>query len=180
VLLLDEIEKAHAEVIATLLQVLDAGRLTDARGRVVDFRHAVVIMTSNLGAEEILSGADPEVVQFAVRRHFRPEFLNRVDEVVSFTALTAGELHRITELLLDETRDRLRGQGVELRVDDDAVDLLARLGHRPELGARPLRRTIGREVERRLSRMLLGGEVGSGQVARVVAAGEKIEVRVEP
>ncbi len=179
VLLLDEIEKAHAEVIATLLQVLDAGRLTDARGRVVDFRHAIVIMTSNLGSEEILAGADPEVVQFAVRRHFRPEFLNRVDDVVPFTALGPAELRRITALLLDETRDRLRAQGVDLLVDDDATDVLARLGHRPELGARPLRRTIAREVERRLSRMLLGGEVRAGQAVRVVVDGAGVGLRVE-
>jgi ATP-dependent Clp protease ATP-binding subunit ClpC len=177
VLLLDEIDKAHAEVIATLLQVLDAGRLTDARGRVVDFRHAIVIMTSNLGSEEILAGADPEVVQFAVRRHFRPEFLNRVDDVVPFTALGPTELRRITTLLLDETRDRLRAQGVELIVDDDAADVLARLGHRPELGARPLRRTIAREVERRLSRMLLGGQLRAGQSVRVVADGDGVGVR---
>jgi ATP-dependent Clp protease ATP-binding subunit ClpC len=181
VLLLDEIEKAHVDVTATLLQVLDAGRLTDARGRVVDFRHTIVIMTSNLGAEEILSGADPEVVQFAVRRQFRPEFLNRVDDVVLFAALGRSELHRITAMLLDETRDRLRAQGVDLLVDDDAVDVLARLGHRPELGARPLRRTVAREVERRLSRMLLGGEVRAGQAVRVTGEGEGegVGLRVE-
>jgi ATP-dependent Clp protease ATP-binding subunit ClpC len=178
VLLLDEIEKAHAEVTATLLQVLDAGRLTDARGRVVDFRHTIVIMTSNLGAEEILAGADPEVVRFAVRRHFRPEFLNRVDDVVLFTALDADQLRRITATLLDETRERLRAQGVELVVDDDALDLLARLGHKPELGARPLRRTVAREVERRLSRMLLSGELRSGGTAHVAAAGGAIELQV--
>jgi ATP-dependent Clp protease ATP-binding subunit ClpC len=119
-------------------------------------------------------------VQFAVRRHFRPEFLNRVDDVVPFTALGPTELRRITTLLLDETRDRLRAQGVELIVDDDAADVLARLGHRPELGARPLRRTIAREVERRLSRMLLGGQLRPGQSVRVVVDGEGVDVRVEP
>ena len=178
VLLLDEIEKAHAEVTATLLQVLDAGRLTDARGRVVDFRHTIVIMTSNLGAEQILAGADPEVVRFEVRRHFRPEFLNRIDDVVLFTALDAGQLRRITAALLDETRERLRAQGVELIVDDDALDLLARLGHRPELGARPLRRTVSREVERKLSKMLLAGELKAGGTVRVTAADSAIELRV--
>ena len=178
VLLLDEIEKAHADVIATLLQVLDAGRLTDARGRAVDFRHTIVIMTSNLGAEEILAGADPEVVRFAVRRHFRPEFLNRVDDVVLFTALNAAQLRLITAALLDETRERLRAQGVGLDVDDDALDLLARLGHKPELGARPLRRTVAREVERRLSKMLLSGELMSGRSVRVVASDGAVELRV--
>jgi ATP-dependent Clp protease ATP-binding subunit ClpC len=177
VLLLDEIEKAHSEVTATLLQVLDAGRLTDARGRVVDFRHTIVIMTSNLGAEEILAGADPEVVQFAVRRHFRPEFLNRVDDVVLFTALDAGQLRQITAGLLDETRERLRAQGVELVVDDDALDVLVRLGHKPELGARPLRRTVAREVERRLSKLLLSGALSPGGLVRVVAADGGVELR---
>jgi ATP-dependent Clp protease ATP-binding subunit ClpC len=178
VLLLDEIEKAHADVVATLLQVLDAGRLTDARGRTVDFRHTIVIMTSNLGAEEILAGADPEVVRFAVRRHFRPEFLNRVDDVVLFTALDAAQLRLITATLLDETRERLGAQGVELVVDDEALDLLARLGHKPELGARPLRRTVAREVERRLSKMLLGGELRPGATVRVTAADGAVQLRV--
>jgi ATP-dependent Clp protease ATP-binding subunit ClpC len=178
VLLLDEIEKAHADVVATLLQVLDAGRLTDARGRTVDFRHTIVVMTSNLGAEEILAGADPEVVRFAVRRHFRPEFLNRVDDVVLFTALDAAQLRQITAALLDETRERLGAQGVALEVDDDALDLLAKLGHKPELGARPLRRTVAREVERRLSKMLLGGELRPGATVHVVAADGAVELRV--
>ncbi len=178
VLLLDEIEKAHGDVTATLLQVLDAGRLTDARGRVVDFRHTIVIMTSNLGAEQILAGADHDTVLASARRHFRPEFLNRVDDVVLFTALDAGQLRRITEALLDETRERLRAQGVGLDVDDDALDLLVRLGHQPELGARPLRRTVAREVERRLSKMLLAGELAPGGRVRVVATGGEVHLRV--
>ncbi|RZT86688.1 ATP-dependent Clp protease ATP-binding subunit ClpA [Pseudonocardia sediminis] len=187
VLLLDEIEKAHTEVTSTLLQVLDVGRLTDARGRVVDFRHTIVIMTSNLGSEQLLaaaaSGASLEDVREPLmalaRSHFRPEFLNRIDEVALFAPLSAPQLRRITAMLLDETGERLRAQGVTLTADDDAIDLLAQRGHRPEHGARPLRRTIGREVERRLSRLLLAGDLRPGQRVRLTVAGEDLDVRVE-
>ncbi|MHA6617878.1 ATP-dependent Clp protease ATP-binding subunit [Pseudonocardia sp. DLS-67] len=168
VLLLDEIEKANAEVINTLLQVLDAGRLTDAHGRAVDFTHTVVIMTSNLGADRLLAATGRltdevrEGVLGMARVHFRPEFLNRVDDIVLFSALDRGELRSITELLLEGTADRLRAQDIGLEVTPAAVDRLAELGHQPELGARPLRRTIAREVDRALSRLIIGGELGPG------------------
>ena len=183
VLLLDEIEKAHPEVAALLLQVLDAGRLTDAHGRTVDFRHAIVIMTSNVGAERILAAEEVDDVREAVlteaRARLRPELVGRVDDVVLFARLTRDELRRIVGLLLDETRGRLRARGVELEVDDAAADLLAGRGQRPELGARPLRRTVGREVERRLARMLLAGEVTSGQRVRVTVEGDELRLAVE-
>ncbi len=186
VLLLDEIEKAHVDITATLLQVLDSGRLTDARGRTADFRHAIVIMTSNLGAEQILAAAAAgrpaetvrEPLLALARLHFRPEFLNRVDDVVLFEALGREPLRRITALLLDGTRARLDAQGVALEADDAAIDWLADRGHQPEYGARPLRRTIGREVERRLSRMLLAGEVGRGQRVRLVVADGELVLQV--
>jgi ATP-dependent Clp protease ATP-binding subunit ClpC len=175
VVLLDEIEKAHSEVTGTLLQVLDAGRLSDARGRVVDFRHAIVIMTSNLGAEEILAASAAgrpvesvrEVVMMLVRRHLRPEFVNRVDDVVLFEALDHGQLRRITAMLLADTSSRLAARGVELVADDAALDHLAELGYQPGFGARPLRRVIAREVERRLSRLLLGEELRAGGQVRL-------------
>jgi ATP-dependent Clp protease ATP-binding subunit ClpC len=175
VVLLDEIEKAHPEVVATLLQVLDAGRLTDSRGRTVDFRHAIVVMTSNLGAEEILAAATAgrpvesirEQLMFAVRRHLRPEFLNRIDDVVLFEALDRAEIREIAEMMLAGTRARLAAQGVELVVDPEALDRLAELGHRPEYGARPLRRVVAREVERRLARLLLAEELRAGGRARL-------------
>ncbi|MDN5917580.1 MAG: ATP-dependent Clp protease ATP-binding subunit [Pseudonocardia sp.] len=187
VLLLDEVEKAHSEVISTLLQVLDAGRLTDARGRVVDFRHTIVIMTSNLGSEQLLAAAASgialeslrEPLMGLARSRFRPEFLNRIDEVALFAPLSAAQLRRITAMLVDETADRLRAQGVTLAADEDAIDLLARRGHRPEHGARPLRRTIGREVERKLSRLLLSGDLRPGQRVRVAVAGDELDLRVE-
>ncbi|SFN25504.1 ATP-dependent Clp protease ATP-binding subunit ClpC [Pseudonocardia ammonioxydans] len=185
VLLLDEIEKAHPEVTSTLLGVLDAGRLTDARGRTVDFRHTIVIMTSNLGSEQLLAAAGAgtplddvrEPLLALARAHFRPEFLNRVDEVALFAPLAPRQLHRITAMMLAETGERLRAQGVTLRVDDDAVDLLARRGHRPEHGARPLRRVIGREVERRLSRLLLSGALRPGGTVHLTVAGDELQVR---
>ena len=181
VVLLDEIEKAHPEVAALLLQVLDAGRLTDAHGRTVDFRHAIVIMTSNIGADRILAAEDLEDVREAVlteaRARLRPELVGRVDEVVLFARLSRPELRRIVGMLLEETRERLRAKGVELIVDDAAADLLAGLGSRPELGARPLRRTVGKEVERRLARMLLAGDLQPGATVRVTAEGGELVVK---
>ncbi|HVH21666.1 MAG TPA: ATP-dependent Clp protease ATP-binding subunit [Pseudonocardia sp.] len=171
VLLLDEIEKAHADVTGTLLQVLDAGRLTDAHGRTVDFSNTVVIMTSNLGASQLLAAAEAgrpvdevrEQLVTLARLHFRPEFLNRIDETVLFHALDREQLRRITEMMLGQTADRLAAQGITLRAGDAALDWLAEQGHQPELGARPLRRTIAREVDRTLSRLIIAGELASGQ-----------------
>ncbi|HEY2205335.1 MAG TPA: ATP-dependent Clp protease ATP-binding subunit [Pseudonocardia sp.] len=188
VVLLDEIEKAHPDVLNVLLQVLDAGRLTDARGRTANFTHAVIIMTSNVGADALLTAAAAgqpvedlrEPLTAQLRRHFKPEFLNRVDEVVLFRGLAPEQLRAITELLLSQTADRLRAQGVELRLDAAAVDWLAARGHQPEFGARPLRRTIGRELERRLSRMLIGGELAPGQCVHgtAEAAAERLTLWV--
>ncbi|MFC4945268.1 ATP-dependent Clp protease ATP-binding subunit [Pseudonocardia sp. GCM10023141] len=185
VLLLDEIEKAHPDVTGTLLQVLDAGRLTDAHGRTVDFTQTVVIMTSNLGAERLLGAAaaglpveqvrDPLLA--AVRAHFRPEFLNRIDDVVLFQSLRRDELHRITGLLLEQTRERLAAQSIGLVITDAAVDWLAERGHQPELGARPLRRTIGRELDRRLSKMIIGGELRAGMTAAVDVAEDALQLQ---
>ncbi|MCZ2524136.1 ATP-dependent Clp protease ATP-binding subunit [Streptomyces sp. HB2AG] len=174
-LLLDEVEKAHPDVFNILLQVLDDGRLTDSQGRTVDFTNTVIVMTSNLGSEAITGRAGTlgfgsvgeeadeearrERVLRPLREHFRPEFLNRIDEVVIFRRLTDEQLRRITDLLLDETRRRLHAQDVDVVFTPEAVDWIAHRGYQPEYGARPLRRTIQREVDNRLSRMLLGGEL---------------------
>jgi len=183
VLLVDEVEKAHPDVAALLLQVLDAGRLTDARGRMIDFRHAIVIMTSNIGADRILAAEQVDDVHDAVvaeaRTRLRSELVGRVDDVVLFARLAPAQLRRIVGLLLDETRGRLAARGVELVVDDAAADLLATRGHRPELGARPLRRTVGREVERPLARLLLSGEIGPGRRVHVTVDGGEPVLRVE-
>ena len=178
VLLLDEIEKAHSDVTGTLLQVLDAGRLTDAHGRTVDFTNTVVIMTSNLGAQQLLAAAAAgrpveevrDSLLMLARAHFRPEFLNRIDETVLFHALDRTQLRRITELMLAQTAVRLAHQGITLRASEAALDWLAEHGHQPELGARPLRRTIAREVERALSRLIISGDLGSGQPVQLDVA----------
>jgi ATP-dependent Clp protease ATP-binding subunit ClpC len=177
-LLLDEVEKAHPDVFNILLQVLDDGRLTDSQGRTVDFTNTVIVMTSNLGSEVITGrgagigfgagGADAdeearrEQILRPLREHFRPEFLNRIDEIVVFRRLTGDQLRQITELLLERTRRRLRAQGIAVEFTGGAVDWLAERGYQPEYGARPLRRTIQREVENQLSRLLLEGRVGDG------------------
>ncbi|MFF7733986.1 AAA family ATPase [Streptomyces sp. NPDC007984] len=188
-LLLDEVEKAHPDVFNVLLQVLDDGRLTDSQGRTVDFSNTVIVMTSNLGSEAITrrgattgfaaGGADAdeearrEQILRPLREHFRPEFLNRIDEIVVFRQLTTEQLRQITDLLLDRTRSLVRGKGVTVTFTDRAVEWLADRGYQPEYGARPLRRTIQREVDNELSRLLLDGRVSeNGQVTVDVEAGE--------
>jgi ATP-dependent Clp protease ATP-binding subunit ClpC len=167
VLLFDEIEKAHPDVFNTLLQVLDDGRLTDAKGRTVDFRHTVVILTSNIGSQLILAhaGRVDEVrdqLMDQLRARFLPEFLNRIDEIVVFNALTEQDLGEIIELLLDHSRRRVRAQGLELEVTEAAKRKLVELGHQPEFGARPLRRTLQTELDNRLAVLLLDGTVKPG------------------
>ena len=177
VLLFDEIEKAHADVFNILLQILDDGRLTDAQGRTVDFKHTVVIMTSNLGAARIQDyarrGDSFEELQAelmdVLRGSFRPEFINRIDEIIVFRALTDEQLAEITKLLLDRLARRLHAQGIEVVFTDEAVELLAHEGFDPEFGARPLRRTIQRLVENELSRMVLSEAIGPGDRVTVDA-----------
>jgi ATP-dependent Clp protease ATP-binding subunit ClpC len=186
VLLFDEIEKAHQDVFNILLQILDDGRLTDAQGRTVDFKHAVVIMTSNLGADRIQQHArqdEPfeklkEDLMQILQRSFRPEFINRIDEIIVFRALTAEQLVEITWLMLDRLTRRLRAQEIEVEFTDDAVGLLAEEGFDPEYGARPLRRTIQRLVENELSRMVLSGEVQPGNTITVDAADGQLRFEV--
>ncbi len=186
VVLLDEIEKAHPDVANTLLQLLDAGRLTDASGRTVDFSNTVVILTSNVGAEQILlatqAGRDVaelrEPLLALLGLAFRPEFLNRVDEIILFSALDHAEVHRIAALLLEQTRARLLAQRVSLDVTPAALDWLAARGYRPESGARHLRRTIQRDIDGPLARMLLGGTVPSDSTVRVDAADDTLGFEV--
>jgi ATP-dependent Clp protease ATP-binding subunit ClpC len=175
VLLFDEIEKAHSDVFNILLQILDDGRLTDAQGRTVDFKNTVVIMTSNLGADRIQQHARQkesfeqlkEDLMQLLRHSFRPEFINRIDEIIVFRALDEKQLAQITRLLLDKLARRLRAQHIDVEFTEDAVQLLAREGFDPEFGARPLRRTIQRLVENELSRLVLSGGVEPGDKVRV-------------
>ena len=173
VVLFDEIEKAHPDVFNVLLQVLDDGRLTDGQGRTVDFRNTIVIMTSNIGSARILeyrggfAGAGYERMKEAVleemRRHFRPEFLNRVDEVIVFHALAEDHLKQIVEIQLERLRARLADRHITLQLTDAARLNLVRTGFDPHYGARPLKRAIQKKVETPLSRLILKGEVRDGQ-----------------
>ena len=176
VVLFDEIEKAHPDVFNTLLQVLDDGRLTDAQGRTVDFRNTVIIMTSNIGSEYLLDGAtsDGEIkpdardrVMAELRAHFRPEFLNRLDDIVLFKPLTQPEIERIVDLMFADLRARLADRQLTLELTEDARRFIAQQGFDPVYGARPLRRFIAREVETRIGRALLAGDVRDGAVIRV-------------
>jgi ATP-dependent Clp protease ATP-binding subunit ClpB len=185
VVLFDEIEKAHPDVFNTLLQVLDDGRLTDAQGRTVDFRNTVLIMTSNIGSQYLLEGvtADAkitpearELVMGELRRYFRPEFLNRIDDIVLFTPLTRTEIERIVELMFDDLRVRLADRRMTLEVTDDARQFIAAQGFDPVYGARPLRRFIAREVETRIGRALLTDAIPDGATIRVQLKGDELLV----
>jgi ATP-dependent Clp protease ATP-binding subunit ClpB len=168
VVLLDEIEKAHSDVFNVLLQLLDDGRLTDGHGRTVDFRNTVVIMTSNIrSADQLLE-------------HFRPEFVNRIDEIVVFEALTRDQLAEIVELQVERLRERLAERRIELELTDDAKALLAEAGWDPAFGARPLKRAIQRLLENPLALALLEGRFGEGDTVRADARdGEIVFERVE-
>ncbi|TQF06567.1 ATP-dependent Clp protease ATP-binding subunit [Kitasatospora acidiphila] len=172
VLLFDEVEKAHPDVFNLLLQVLDDGRLTDAQGRTVDFRNTVVIMTSNIGSRRILDHhGDVDAIRGDLMKdlgqQFRPEFLNRIDEVIVFHALTRADLIKIVDLLLERSRRRLKAQDVDLEVTDEAKEWLANKGYQPEFGARPLRRTIQSELDNRVANLLLEGTVREGDTVLV-------------
>jgi ATP-dependent Clp protease ATP-binding subunit ClpB len=193
VILFDEIEKAHPDVFNVFLQILDDGHLTDGQGRRVDFKNTIVIMTSNIGSHRILDassesgGAEFAVMRATVldelRHAFRPEFLNRIDEIVVFHKLSEDELKEIVEIQLDRVRARLRDRRITLEIGDDAKTHLVRAGYDPAYGARPLKRAIQREVETPLGRKLLAGEVRDGDVVRIgfdAARGELTFKVVEP
>ncbi|GAB2449571.1 ATP-dependent Clp protease ATP-binding subunit ClpC [Conyzicola lurida] len=197
VVLFDEIEKAHPDVFNLLLQVLDDGRLTDGQGRTVDFRNAVIIMTSNVGAEVLASRSGAmgfvgssdasgyssekdlrDRVMGKLREAMRPEFLNRIDEIVLFRKLSAPQLREIVRLLLDATSARLAGRSISLTVTDDAVDWIAERGYEPEYGARPLRRTIQRELDDRIADLLVTEALTDGGAVTVDTVDG--ELRVSP
>ncbi|MCQ4081664.1 AAA family ATPase [Streptomyces sp. RB6PN25] len=186
VVLLDEVEKAHPEVFDMLLQVLDDGRLTDGQGRTVDFRNTILILTSNLGSQylvnpELTAARKRDAVLETVRQSFKPEFLNRLDDIVVFTALSEDELRRIARLQVDRLADRLKDRRLELDVTDAALDWLAREGNDPAYGARPLRRLVQTAIGDQLAREILAGEVRDGDTVLVETAatdgGEQLVVR---
>ena len=185
VVLFDEIEKAHPDVFNTLLQVLDDGRLTDSQGRTVDFRNTVLIMTSNIGSPYLLDGVTAEgeikpeareLVMGELRAHFRPEFLNRIDEIVLFTPLTEVEIEEIVDIMLTDVRKRLAERRISLVVSDAARRFIAKQGFDPVYGARPLRRYIAREVETAIGRALLAGTVPDGSEIDVDVVDDKVAV----
>ncbi len=185
VILLDEIEKAHHDVFNILLQMLDDGRLTDNRGRTVNFSNSVIIMTGNIGsdllAEPVGEGASMEVpesvreqIMERLKLHFRPEFLNRLDEVVLFSMLNKEQIGQIVKIQLEDLRGRLKEQELELTVDDAAIELLAERGYDPVYGARPVKRALQRELETPLARKIVAGEYASGATVSVTAVDGKL------
>jgi ATP-dependent Clp protease ATP-binding subunit ClpB len=184
VVLLDEVEKAHPEVFDILLQVLDDGRLTDGQGRTVDFRNVILVLTSNLGSQflvdQTLDGqAKRDAVMATVNASFKPEFLNRLDEVVLFEALTLDELARIVELQVAELAGRLHERRLSLEVTESARAWLAMSGFDPAYGARPLRRLVQREIGDRLAKAILAGEISDGDTVLVDTAADVDALTVE-
>ncbi|MFF7966877.1 ATP-dependent Clp protease ATP-binding subunit [Streptomyces sp. NPDC007903] len=183
VILFDEIEKAHPDVFSTLLQILDDGRLTDGQGRTVDFRHTVIIMTSNIGAHLILahqgdvSEIKDELLE-ELRGRFLPEFLNRIDDIIIFHSLTEDDLSEIVDHLLDQSRRRVKAQGMHLEVTEAAKKLLIAHGHQPEFGARPLRRTIQSELDNRIAELLLSGQADPGDTIVADVKNDSLHVTV--
>jgi ATP-dependent Clp protease ATP-binding subunit ClpB len=176
VVLFDEVEKAHPDVFNTLLQILDDGRLTDSQGRTVDFRNTIIIMTSNIGSAAMLDGITAEgvfregvaeTVLGELSRYFRPEFLNRVDEVVLFKPLGQEEIVRIVALLLEGLRSRLEDRKICIEMSQSAAAFIAKAAYDPIYGARPLRRYMQQHVETPLARMLIEGRIKEGQTVRL-------------
>jgi ATP-dependent Clp protease ATP-binding subunit ClpB len=175
VILFDEIEKAHQDVFNVLLQVLDDGRLTDGQGRTVDFRNTVIVMTSNLASHKIQEmtsdDKDPELIKLAVmaevKAHFRPEFVNRIDEIVVFHPLAQDQIANIARIQLRGLEQRLAKLEIKLDVDDAALAHVAQAGFDPVYGARPLKRAIQQQIENPLAKQILGGEFAAGDTIRV-------------
>jgi len=185
VLLLDEVEKAHPDVFNVLLQVLDDGRLTDGQGRTVDFKNTVIVMTSNLGSHQIMqmAGQDSELIREAVwvdvKQHFRPEFLNRIDEVVVFHALYHRHIESIAKIQLKTLEARLEKMDMKLEVSDVALAELAKAGFDPVFGARPLKRAIQQRIENPAAKLILEGKFGPKDVIPVdIRDGEFVFDRV--
>jgi ATP-dependent Clp protease ATP-binding subunit ClpB len=186
VILLDEIEKAHPEVFNTLLQVLDDGRLTDGQGRVVDFKNTVIIMTSNFGSHlwntsepnspSKIESIEKEIIA-ALKKHLRPEFINRIDEIVTFRPLSAEAIQSIVRIQLDRVIEKIETKEITLEVSDEAIEAIARIGFDPDFGARPIKRVIQRMVVNELSKKLLSGEVSSDDVILVDAFDENVVLR---
>jgi len=183
VILLDEIEKAHHDVFNILLQIMDDGRLTDSHGRTVDFKNTVIIMTSNIGGEYITSESDYDImrdkVMEALRYHFRPEFLNRVDEIIVFRSLTRDDLKKIVDIQITRLKERLKDQKIIIELTDGAKEYLINKGYNPTYGARPLKRVIQNEIETRLAKEILAGNIKEGSYVLLDAENGKLVTEVK-
>jgi len=183
-ILLDEVEKAHPDVFNILLQVLDDGRLTDGHGRTVDFRNTVLVMTSNLGSDRIQELADEadydrmkKTVMGVVSQAFRPEFINRIDEIVVFHTLQKSQIRAITDIQIQRIAERLRQQELEIEVSEKAREFLSRVGYDPVYGARPLKRAIQTWLETPLAGEILAGNFGPGELIKMDYADEHLVFR---
>ena len=181
IVLFDEVEKAHPDVFNILLQVLDDGRLTDSQGRLIDFKNTVIVMTSNLGSSDVRElgeGASEDevraVVMSAVSQHFRPEFINRIDELVVFHSLKKSQIRGIADIQLERLRTRLAERDIGLRIDDQAFDILIDAGFDPVYGARPLKRAIQQQVENTLAQKILAGDFTAGDTILISAEDGKL------
>ena len=186
VLLFDEVEKAHPDVFNVLLQVLDDGRLTDGQGRTVDFKNTLIIMTSNLGSEYLSSQADTvsmdmvrDRVMADVKAHFRPEFLNRLDEILLFQRLSREQMTGIVDIQLAHLRRLLADRKIEIELDEAALTWLADAGYDPAYGARPLKRVIQRSLQNPLAGLILEGRIADGDTVRVGAGAEGLVINGE-
>ncbi|MEH7110417.1 ATP-dependent chaperone ClpB [Bacillus sp. JJ1764] len=187
VILMDEIEKAHPEVFNILLQVLDDGRITDSQGRIVDFKNTVVIMTSNIGSQYLLEGTENEVeisnlardrVMSQLRSHFRPEFLNRIDETIIFKPLSLQEIKEIVVKMLHELEKRLKEQQIHFRIGEDAKEFIAINGFDPNYGARPLKRYIQRTIETKLAREIIAGNIHDGSTVEITMQNHEVTIHI--
>ncbi|MFW6066305.1 MAG: AAA family ATPase, partial [Planctomycetota bacterium] len=187
VILFDEIEKAHKDVFNVLLQVLDDGRLTDGQGRTVDFRNCIIVMTSNIASEYIHQLAEQQAEHWeiearlkdALKQHFRPEFLNRIDEVIVFHSLSRENLKGIVDIQTRQLAERLADRNIGIELTDSAKELLSELGWDPTFGARPLRRVIQQKLENELARRMLAGEIRDGAKVEIDAEGKSFSFEAE-
>ena len=178
IVLFDEIEKAHPEVLNLLLQILDDGRVTDSNGRTVDFKNTIIIMTSNLGSEHILDGNTSEVMN-DVKKYFRPEFINRIDEIIVFNPLTKDNIKCILDKLIHEMEDRLKDNNIHIKLTDDARNYLIENGYDITYGARPLKRLLSRTVETTIAKVLINGELKFGSTLVVDYKDDKFDVTIK-
>ena len=178
IVLFDEIEKAHRDVLNILLQILDDGRITDGHGRTVDFKNTIIIMTSNIGSEYVLDGKiDEDIINNELKNHFRPEFLNRIDEIIVFNALTSDVIYEILDKLIEDLNVRLSGQKISINLTKDAKDFIVKNGYDHNYGARPLKRYLSKSLETLIAKSLISGTICSGDKLDVVVENDKLAIK---